>query len=98
MSHILPNSFTSYFLSREDELKGSILSPLQIQCIQNLLSGVAEEKIALMFDPREPNLFLQQEAYKRGQLDTLKYLLVNSEACQVELDSLSLPTSTDSTR
>ena len=80
MAELLPNSFTSYSLNDDEEIQGSILTLPQIQMIQNDLTIYAEERLALQFNPNEPVLFAQQEAYLRGQMDTLRYLLTRSDA------------------
>lgn len=87
MSTIRPNTFTSYDLTLEEELSGSILTLQQTQVLQNMLSSIAEEKLALEFDPMKPEVFSQAEAYKRGQLDLILYILENSEAANKELNS-----------
>jgi hypothetical protein len=78
---LIPNSFSTYELTEEEESNGSIFTEDQLRVLQNKLAEVAEEKIALEFDPSEPLLFQQQEAYKRGQLDMLRYLLDMSASC-----------------
>ena len=78
MSTIIPNTFTSYELSEKEELQGSILTGLQIQVLQNALSATAEEKLALEFDPEHPQLFIQQEAYKKGQIELYTFLIDKS--------------------
>lgn len=82
MSHLVPNSFSSYFMLEEDVITNSIFTLGQQQVLQNLLATKAEEKLALDFDVTNPNSFIQQEAYHKGQIDLLKYLLDNSIACQ----------------
>jgi hypothetical protein len=80
MAHLLPNSFSSYELTEEEEIQGSLLTTTQKQFIQNQVALCAEEKLVIEFDPAEPVLFAQHEAYKRGQLDAYKYLL---ELCEI---------------
>lgn len=69
------NTFTSYALTTEESRKGAILSALNKLVVQNLRSKIAEEKLALTFTPNDTLSFTQQEAYLRGQLDILAYLL-----------------------
>lgn len=80
MAHLIENSFASFSLTAEEELEGSIFTLTQLQYLQNQLAKVAEEKLELEFDTSDPQSFTQQEAYKRGQLDTLRFLLEVSKA------------------
>lgn len=81
MATQIPNEFTSYFLNEEEVSQGSLLTITQKQVIQNQLSLLASEKMAIEFDTEKSNLsFVQQEAYKRGQMDSLRYILACSEA------------------
>ena len=48
--------------------------------MQNRLAVVAEEKIGLEFDTAKPEEFIQQEAYKRGQVELYQYLLDESDS------------------
>ena len=87
MATIQPNTFTSYNMTLEEELSGSIFTLQQTQVLQNMLSSIAEEKLALEFDPTTPEVFSQAEAYKRGQLDLILYMLDRSETANKELNS-----------
>ena len=84
--YITVNSFTSYSLTEKQALEGAILTTLQKQCIQNLLATNAEEKLRLEFDVANPESFIQQEAYKKGTIDILQYLVDASEAANIELN------------
>jgi hypothetical protein len=85
MAHLIENDFTSYELTPEEMLQGSILTITQRQCIQNQISVIAMEKIALELDTNNPIAFAQQEAYKKGGLEVLKHLKDLSEAAVEEL-------------
>lgn len=80
MAHLIENSFAKFSLTDQEELQGSVFTITQLQYLQNQLSNVAEEKLALSYDVSEPLKFAQEEAYKRGQVDMLQYLIANSEA------------------
>ena len=82
MVYLIPNSFSYYSMTDEETLQGSILSIPQKQVIQNHLAKCAEEKLLLEYDPSNPSVFLQQEAYKRGQIDILTYLLDESSIAE----------------
>lgn len=78
----LDNEFSSYLLTEDEEIQGAIFTVTQKQAIQNQLATCAAEKLRLEFDPETPKLFIQQEAYKRGQIEILQYLLESSEAAE----------------
>ena len=84
MARLQDNDFSSYALTEEEELQGALLTITQRQVIQNQLSAVACEKLALEFNTDKPDSFIQQEAYKRGQLDLLSYLLDQSQSAVEE--------------
>jgi len=80
MASLIPNAFSSYSLTEEETLQGSILTITQQQVIQNRLAVVAEERLHLTYDVANPTAFLQAEAYKKGELDALRYILDVSDA------------------
>ena len=86
MAILIPNAFSSYDLTEVEVLQGAILTNLQKQVLQNLLSVCAEEKLHLEFDVLNPLVFARDEAYKRGQIDLLSYILSNSEISEVTLN------------
>jgi len=85
MARQLPNSFTRYQLSEEEQLKGQILTTENAHFIQNLISDAAESKLAMKFDPNNPLHFAQQEAELTGQIGVLKALLDFSLSAQATL-------------
>lgn len=93
MAHLLANDFTSYSLSDEEEIQGSIFTIGQKQVLQNMLAAAAQEKIALVYDAKEPTFFTQQEASLKGQMDVLRHLLEVSDAAEASL----IPTQEDYT-
>ena len=80
MSSIIANSFTAYQLTDEEVLAGSVFTIAQREVLQNLLSVNAEERLTLEYDVTNPTTFIQQDAYKRGWIDCLKYILDTSTA------------------
>jgi hypothetical protein len=74
------NSFSSWELTPEEELAGARLTELQIKKIQNEIAIVAHSKLALSFDQNNTLKFAQEEAYFKGQLEILEYLLQQNEA------------------
>jgi len=83
----VPNTFKLYALSSKETLLGSVLTELQTQVLHNLRTVVAEEKLYLEYDIANPTEFIQQEAYKRGQLDLISHILDLSKAAQEELNN-----------
>lgn len=84
--YLLTNTFSTFHLTEEQQLQSAILTDLQRCHLQNQLAAIAEEKIRLEYDPANPETFIQQEAYKRGQLDILSYLLELSETANNEVN------------
>lgn len=88
MSHLIPNSFSTYQLTDEEALQGQILTTLQIQVLQNHRADIAEEKLALSFDANNHLQFAQAEASLKGQLEIIAWLLDSSEVATEQLNSL----------
>lgn len=86
---IVPHSFNRYELSNDEHRAGQALTLSNSAVIQNLIAEKAEAKIGLVLDTKDINSYMQNEAYLRGQIDILNYLL----ACNA---ALSLEISTDS--
>jgi hypothetical protein len=84
----LNSSFQSWNLTESERIAGSILSILQIQCIQNQIVSLAEEQITLPFLPEN----IQRNAELLGAIGALKYLLILSE--NAIADSRSTPSDT----
>ena len=80
MAELIPNEFTSYKLTEQEELEGSILTITQKHVLHNLLSIYAMEKNTIEYDPEKTMEFVQQEAYKRGQMEAMRHVLAMSEA------------------
>lgn len=86
MATLIPNSFSSYDLTDKEALQGAVLTNLQKQVLQNMQAACAEEKLRLDFDIEKHLSFVQQEAYKRGQLDLLSYIISSSEIAEATLN------------
>lgn len=69
-------------LSSQDTINGTILNSLQKATIQNKRAEIATQKINLAFTPNDVLGYTQQEAYLKGQLDLLQYLLDASLASE----------------
>lgn len=70
-------------------MQAYMLTTLNLQNIQNLISAAAEEKLNMKFDPSNTLAFAQREAELQGQIGILKYL--------VELASVPIPSHVIST-
>ncbi len=82
MSHPISNTFTTYSLSEEETKLGQQLSSLNVSVLQNQRAQIAEEKLNLVFTPNDVLSYTQQEAYLKGQLDLITYLLSCNEESQ----------------
>jgi ankyrin repeat protein len=81
---IIPNTFTTFELSQDEQVAGHILNETTRAVIQNHLAQVSELKINLNPNLSEPNYmqsFIQQQAYYEGQISTLRWLLDAHESC-----------------
>ena len=79
MATLLPNVFSSYELSDEEQIQGSIYTITQRQVLQNELAIAAETKLALKYDTSKPMEYVQEEAHFAGKVEILRYLLDMSE-------------------
>jgi len=75
MATLQPSIYCSYSFTELEELQSCLLTSLNKQRIQNLISSYAHEKASLDFNPEKPHEFLQREAALQGSLKALQYLL-----------------------
>ena len=80
MAEKIENKFTSYFLTEDEEIQGSIFSPLQRMVIQNEISQAAEIMLELDYHPDKSQEFVQQQAFHRGIISRLSYMLERSDS------------------
>jgi hypothetical protein len=92
MSTQITNTFTTFELSDKEALQSAIFTTLQLQNLQNQLANAAESRLALEFDANNPSDFLQQEAFLKGQIELLKFLIDGSAMATEELTNPELPT------
>lgn len=85
MARIVPNTFTTYELSSEEQKAGYTLTTANLQTIQNLISTAAQLKVNLTFDPDNPSKFLQEEARLNGEIRILSYLVECNDAVNASL-------------
>jgi len=74
----IPNKFTSYSLSTEEERSGFMLTQSNTYVLRNELASIAEQKISVAVNSSDIQTFVQQEAYLRGKMDILEWLLAMS--------------------
>lgn len=82
MATKLLTPFESYAMTEEEIKSGSILSTPQIQNFHNLRTTYMLEKLSLEIDTANPSVFIQREAYLRGQIDVITYMIEVSQAVQ----------------
>jgi hypothetical protein len=82
MAELIVNPFAEWQLNEEEERQGSMLTITQTQVIQNQVARLASEKLLLQPDPNDIANYYQKEAYIRGQIDSLQYLLDVSSSLQ----------------
>jgi hypothetical protein len=85
MSRVLISSFTKYEQTEAEVLTATNLSPETKQFIQNQIVLASENRLALTPDPNNYAAFIQEEAYLKGQVAILKYLLDCSENAEQTL-------------
>ena len=91
MAEQLPNRFSSFALTAEEELRGSVYSTEQKWVLQNKLAETAMIKTALTYDPEHPLLFAQEEAGHAAELLFIEYLLDTSDAAEQAIMELRNP-------
>lgn len=71
--------FTRYKLTDKDVIAGYQLSSATLAVLYNLQATISEEKLALVFTPSDVMSYLQQEAFKAGQLAVIDSILQEAE-------------------
>lgn len=75
MAEVKVNPFAGYIFTAEELIRAATFNMEQRMYIQTVMSDCATEKINIEPTSMSLNKFLQQEAYLRGQIDILGYLL-----------------------
>ena len=88
MGQLIANSFSRYTLTDEEEINGTLLSIEQIYVLQNQIADISEQILALEFNPQEPQQFMQNEAFLRGQLTFARFRLEASETIRSSLKEI----------
>jgi hypothetical protein len=84
MATLLNNDFTSYTLTSQEEETGHILSFHQKCILQNRLYDIVSSKLLIEVDTNNIVKFTQDEAYLRGQMEIIKWLL----DCSTEMEGI----------
>ena len=89
MAQLVPNSLTTYKLTSEEELAGQILNDLQLICIQNKLAELIVARLTITLDTLNTLKFAQDEAYLKGQIDSLLWLVDTSKESLAEVNAIN---------
>jgi hypothetical protein len=79
MSTLIPNTFSTYQLSAEETTAGFAFTQSSLEVLHNQRAMIAEQKLALTYDPSNAQHFLQQEAYLRGQIELISWMFEMAE-------------------
>lgn len=79
MATIQPTSLTRWELTPQEFRSGVSLSLSQKQVIQNDVADISEQLLSLSFNPSNPQQFLQDDSFLKGQLAFAKLLLARAE-------------------
>jgi len=93
MAYLIDNDYSSYILTEDEEIQGTLLTIAQKQVIQNEISIIATKLLDMVLDPAEPQKFIQEQSYIKGQLDALRYRLTMSETVEQMLAERASPDS-----
>lgn len=80
MSRKTVNIFDTYEHTEQEQIASSIFSQTNLEYLHNQRTAIAQQKLLLVYDTTNPSAFVQEDAYLRGQLDILSYLIDSSEA------------------
>jgi hypothetical protein len=78
------NSFTSYELTEQEKAEAVKLAHFQILYLQTLHADTAEMLLGLVFTPNDVLKYAQEEAYLRGQLEIINFLLKQDVSAKLE--------------
>jgi len=80
MPKLIPTVFTAYEFTEREQLEATVFSELQLKFLLTLRAEAAQEKNNIALDPAAVSAYLQDEAYYRGKIDLLSYLLEAHDA------------------
>ena len=84
---LIPNIFTTTEFTEEERVQGLVFTSIQLAVLQNRRAEIAMSKLAISFDGTSLVKFAQAEAYERGQLDVLTWLVESSDAALKVINS-----------
>lgn len=87
MSSQAVGTFTYWKLTNQEILQGSVLNFSQKQLLQNDLAQVADQILALDFNPQNPTKFAQDDAHLKGQMAAIRYMLIRSDESENALNA-----------
>lgn len=85
------NQFSSFTLTESEQLAGTVLTYEQKLVLQNQLAMISAEKLALAANPNNYAEYIQQEAYKAGQIAAIQFILDCSIASETIIANPELP-------
>ena len=77
MAKLIPGSFSRWELTEQEQVEGCLLNQMQIQNLQNRAAAVADQILALIFGPQNPQDFIQQDSFLKGQLEFVRWQLAS---------------------
>lgn len=75
MPKLIPNDFSQYEFTPEEERSACTFTDLQLCYIQNQIASIAMQKATLKIDVNNPLSFAQEDSYLTGQIEILQHLL-----------------------
>lgn len=85
MAQLIPNEFSSYALTPEEELAGRLITQSQKMAIQNQIYELSMARLRLEYTPDHHQQYLQAEAENKGQIQALRFLLELSEDAEEKM-------------
>lgn len=85
MSQVAVSIFTKYTQNQQEQLAGMSLNLEQTNFISTQLATLAEQRLALVPDPLNYAVFIQEEANLKGQMQFAQWLLDCSLESQQQL-------------
>lgn len=85
MAQIKINQFTEYELTEQEQLAGAIFTENNLMVLQNLRSQQSSSILQMEVNPSDYPAYVQQEAFARGQLAMLDFILENHIQCLAEI-------------
>ena len=87
MAQLIPNSFSTFSLSADEEESGQVLNLNQKMVLQNKHAAIATQKLNQVFNPADVTDFGIQTAYLQAQLDLINWLLETSSEVEEQIKS-----------